>query len=303
MIHVSKNLNDLKTKFIGQPMGLSTGFSELDNLIWGLQPGQLVVFGARSGCGKTSLLADLAISAGKKDEVCVLSLEMPMFRMQARLACSLASVNYGKARANKLIKEETKRFDRALAELKKYKITINDESGIVGNDPYWLKNTRTPVEKTMDYKIKSAVDKGCKLFLIDYLQLCVPLRPTQDRGLAYGSIALALRDYAKEYGVCMVLFSQLRKFDQGRYEKKGQMPEPTLDDLKYTGDIEIHSDVIVLLHRPRQGKGDSPLFADIVEDDAKFLLMKNRDGGTKEIAVDFVASSMSWRDRDSFERF
>jgi len=295
---IGKNIQKLKTDFIGQPKGLLTGFDELDNLIWGLLPGHLIVFGARSGCGKTSLLADLALSAGENDKACIFSLEMPKQRMQARLACSLSKTHFGKARADKLTKPEMNRFDKALDQLKEYNIRIDDEPGIVGSDKYWLDTTNTPIEKTMDYKIAQEVENGCKLFLIDYLQLISPLRPTQDRGLAYGSIALALREYAKQYGVCMVLFSQLRKFDQGRYDKKGEMPEPTLDDLKYTGDIEIHSDVIVLLHRPRQGKGEAELFADAIEEDAKFLLMKNRDGGTKEIPVDFVASSMSWKNKE-----
>lgn len=299
MERISKNVDDLKTKFFNSPMGTTTGFYELDQAIHGLLPQQLVVVGGYASVGKTSLLADVAIAASKEVRTSIFSLEMPILRIQARLACAIAGLNYGKVRAGKLSKPETERFNGAIADLKKLDIYIDDYTSTVGVDPYWLKTKNHPIEQTIDHVLVQEVKKGTKLVLIDYLQLINPLKPATDK-LVHGTIAKDLRDYAKKYNICVVLFTQLKKADQGRHGKDEENPKPNIDDIIGSSEIRAASDVILLLHRPQQGKGAIGLFSETVETDAMFLLLKNRDGTTGEIPVEFVGSSMSWRPKENY---
>ncbi len=301
MDHVSNKIDLLKNQFIDQPMGVTTGFSKLDQAIWGLQPATLMVVGGRPGMGKTSLMADIAIKASTQTPVGIFSLEMPFSRLQARLTANLANVNYRNMRAGYCSDDEQVLFMKAAAELKKKEIYIDDSPGLLGIDSYWLKQRKLSIEKTMDYKIKELVrDKGCKVIIVDYLQLITHTNASiKDKRIIVGNVAEQLRDYAKSMNFSCVLLCQLRRFDQSRMSGKKKNPIPTMDDLKESGEIENHSDVVLLLHRPDYylDQRNLNLTDDIVETNAELMIRKNRDGPTGNIKVNWHSFSMSYRDK------
>lgn len=308
MRHISDDIGGLENNFVNQPMGISTGFDELDQAIWGLQPGQLMVVGGRPAMGKTSFMADVALSASKESPIGIFSLEMPFDRLQARLCANLADLNYRNIRAGNTSKREQKLFMEAGDLLKDKQIYIEDEPGIIGMDDYWLKQRKLSISKTMDYKIKTMVkEHGCKVIIVDYLQLIMHINAgMKDRRLIVGSVCEMLREYAKLYKFNCVLLCQLRRFEQTRYDSKKDKkkantellgPLPTLDDLKESGEIENHSDVVVLLHRPEyyNDRKEINLAQDIIEQNAMLMIRKNRDGPTGNVPVEFHSFSMSYR--------
>jgi len=300
MKHVSEQIEKLKDQFVCQPCGITTGFEELDKAIWGLQPKQLITIGGRPAMGKTGIMVDMALEAGRESPVGVFSMEMPYDRLQARMSANIADLNYRNIRAGDCTEAEQQRFLDAGQELKNRKIFIDDESGIIGIDPYWLKARKMKIERTLDYKIKVMVkEHGCKVIFVDYLQLIAYTNVgVKDRRIIVGNITEQLRDYAKQLGFCCVLMCQLRRFDQARYSGKKKIPIPTLDDLKESGEIENHSDIVILLHRPEyyNRKKEMNLTTNEIEEDAELMIQKNRDGPTGNIPVEYHSFSMSYRD-------
>lgn len=300
MKHVSEQIDGLYDRFYNQPMGITTGFEELDQAIWGFQPEQLITVGGRPGMGKTGIMADMSLAASVKDPVGILSMEMPYERLQARLSANIADLNFRNIRAGKITEDERKKFNAASQQLKTRKIFIDDAPGILGIDPYWLKARKMRLESTLDYKIKVMVQQhGCRVIFVDYLQLIAYTNvQVKDRRIIVGKITEELRDYAKQLGFCCVLMCQLRRFDQARYVGKKKIPIPTLDDLKESGEIENHSDVVVLLHRPEyyNRKKELLLTDNVVETDAELMVQKNRDGPPGNIPVEWHGFSMSYRD-------
>lgn len=309
MKHVSDDIEKLQQSFVEQPMGISTGFGELDEAIWGLQPKQLMVIGGRPAMGKTSVMVDIALHAAREAPVGIFSMEMPFDRLQARICSNLADLNYGNIRSGKASPSEQKKFLESSALLKELPIYIDDEPGIIGLEDYWLKQRKLAIDKTLDFKIKQLVQKqGCKVILFDYLQLIMHINAgLKDRRLVVGSVCEQLREYAKQYSFSCILLCQLRRFEQSRYDSKKDKkskkkddcigPLPTLDDLKESGEIENHSDVVVLLHRPDyyNDRKDINLSQNIIEDNAMLMIRKNRDGPTGNVNVQFHSFSMSYR--------
>lgn len=302
MGHISENIEEALKNFTCQPMGISTGFEKLDRSIWGLQPKKLITIGGRSGMGKSSILVDLALSSSKEVPVGIFSLEMPTDQLKARMAANLTDLNYHNVHAGNITKKEQEKFISAGLLLKDLPIYIEDENGILGIDPYWMKQRKLKLEQTMDYKIKKMVqDKGCKVIFIDYLQLVAYTNASmRDKRIIIGNITQELRDYAKRLNFCCILLCQLRRFDQSQYGtgKKKIAPMPKMDELKESGEIENHSDIVILLHRKEyyNEKKELNLTANEIEDDAILMLVKNRDGPTGNIAVEWHGFSMSYRD-------
>lgn len=302
MKHISKDIEKLEENFMCQPMAVSTGFNELDKAIWGLQPKQLLTVGGRPAAGKTGLLVDVALAAGKESPVGIFSLEMPYNRLQARMCANLADLNYRNIRSGDVTQDEKDKFLAAAETLKELPIHVDDSPGILGIDQYWLKQRKIGVEKTMDYKIKKLVqEQGCKVIMIDYLQLVTNINASiKDRRIVVGNITEQLRDYAKQFDFCCVLLCQLRRFEQARYgtTKNKVAPLPTLDDLKESGEIENHSDIVVLLHRPEYyvDTKEINLTTNTIENNALLMIRKNRDGPTGNVPVEWHSFSMSYRD-------
>jgi replicative DNA helicase len=302
MGHIGENLKDITNNFVSQPKGISTGFESLDESIWGFNPKTLVMIGARPSMGKSSLMADLVLATAKEVPVGVFSKEMPIQQFPPRLICNLANINYHNARKGAIKKEEQDRLLAAREELETLPIYVDYERNVVGQEDYWIKackeNDPNVESKIMDTKIKEWVEKGCKIIFADYLQILDLLnKGIKDQRLKVGKMAEILRDYAKQYNITFVLLSQLRRFDQS----KGKTPIPTMSDLMESGQLEAHSDIILLLHRPQYYSEDRELdlFTNNVEDDALMILAKNRDGPAGNICCDFHSYSMSYRDKNS----
>ena len=300
MRHVSDNIEKLKNTFVCQPCGITTGFEELNKAIWGLRPKHLITIGGRPGQGKTGIMVDIALEASKESPVGIFSMEMPFDQLQARMSANIADLNYRNIRAGDCSEAEQQQFLEAGQLLKERQIQIDDEPGIIGIDPYWLKTRKLKIERTLDYKIKQMVQEhGCKVILVDYLQLIAYTNVgVKDRRIIVGNITEQLRNYAKQLGFCCVLLCQLRRFDQARYSGKKKVPIPTMDDLKESGEIENHSDIVILLHRPEyyNRKKEMNLTVNEIEEDAELMIQKNRDGPTGNIPVEWHSFSMSYRD-------
>lgn len=209
----------------GVETGIKTGFAAFDRHTGGLQPSDLIVVGARSSQGKTSLALTMSSNlsgAGKKS----LFISMELSKPQLTLRHLSAMVNI----SSKAAPYHIKPIEHAAELTKKTQFYMAD----VNNTSY-----RNIIGIVRSAKIRYGIDVA----FIDYLQLMRSDQHGNKREQEVGTIARAFKNLAKELDIPIVLLSQLSRDD-------GKNPEPRLDSLRDSGQIEEAADIVWLIYRP-----------------------------------------------------
>src|SRR5712691_10526314 len=155
--------------------GIPSGFVDLDNLMSGLQPGNLVIVAARPGVGKSSFVTNVArnvaVDAGTPDRpapVLMFSLEMSRFEIGMRLLCGEARVAWDKIRSGRVQTEEWTRIVEAAEVLHEAPLYIVDSGNVT------IVDIRAKARR-----MKSK--QGLGLIIVDYLQLMSGHLRTENR--------------------------------------------------------------------------------------------------------------------------
>src|SRR5262249_13290502 len=108
--------------------GLSTGFTELNEITAGLQKSELIVVAARPSVGKTAFALNLArnIIVGEREPVFFVSLEQSRIELAERLLCSQARVNSHRLRSGTLTGEDMEKLIEAGDVLRGARLFIDD---------------------------------------------------------------------------------------------------------------------------------------------------------------------------------
>ena len=250
--------------------GLPTGFSDLDRLTCGWQPGDEVVIAARPAVGKTSFalhLARAAASAGY--HIAIFSLEMLGERLGDRwLLAATTNVNPDNVRSGQLTPSEQRQLHEAAAELSRLPIHIDDNPSV-----------------SMDYVRSSAKllqSKGeCDGVIIDYLQLCDMKsdRNNRNREQEVAQASRKAKMLAKELNIPVILLSQLNRNVEGRPDSR-----PSLSDLRESGAIEQDADLVLMLSRPALSGRDTDRKSTYPTEGLGVIdIVKHRNGTTKEL--------------------
>jgi replicative DNA helicase len=214
---------------------INTGFFVLDNLLIGLQRSALVVLGARTSIGKTSLALNIARNAAVDQRACValFSLEMSKQELIQRLLSNESEISTRLVRSPQYKDDEKleKRLMKASEALSEAKIFIDDTSQIRVSE---MKN------KVFRLNIEHPVD----LVIVDYLQLIRGDNKIENRYQELSQITRSLKALARDLNVPVLALSQLR-----RPEHQGPPPRPRLSDLRDSGSIEQDADVVIFMHR------------------------------------------------------
>lgn len=305
MLSINNKLKNLSATIGDKPVGPSTGFLRLDAATRGFLEHKLFIVGARQGCGKSSLMVDMALAASKKVSVGIFSIEMPEEELLERIACNVAELHYSKMTSGKGTDKEKKRLDEAAEVISKLPIYYDDLPGYIGINDWFFEQKNIPIEKGILSKLTAWSKKGIKVFFIDHLHRMTWVGKETDKRFQMSEISRVLADYSKQLKICIVLLCQLRRFEQQQFKKKkGEtiIPEPKIEDLKESGDIENNANSVILIHRPQlyQFEDELDLFEynDKIETDAKLILAKNRGGQTGKCSVEFHNYCMSFHDRD-----
>ena len=250
-------------------MGLRTNYEVLDRILVGLGAGELMIIGARPGMGKTSFALNIACNVAKstKKDVAVFSLEMTTEELSSRLLCSEALLDSRCMRTGRLNEDEWKRLGDAMSALNETEIWINDSAQItVGN---------------MKSKLRNLNNLG--LIVIDYLQLMHDEKYRDNRVLEIQQITGSLKIMAKEFGVPIILCSQLSR---GTKEQKEGSKRPSMTDLRDSGAIEQDADVILLLHRAEYYKVAEHAADELSDHEiCDCIVAKNRHGSTGNVRL------------------
>jgi replicative DNA helicase len=218
-----------------QPTGIATGIEDFDRLSFGLQPGELVVLGARPSVGKTALALQIGLHAARHTTVLLCSLEMGSRSVWSRALWNTAKVDgFSYLRGYcKRDEQVDRRIGSALGDLATLPFWVDEQPGMSATD------VRAKAQQVQ-------LRHGLGLVIVDYLQLMRPsdgkAAKSQNRTQVVGEMAWELKELARSMQVPVLVLSQLRRSAE-------EKDRPSMADLRESGDIEAHADIILLLHR------------------------------------------------------
>lgn len=256
-----------------QLLGLSTGFSKLNELLSGLIPGDLVVVAARPSMGKTAFCGDLELAvAAQGKPVLSFSLEMPTEQLVMRHLSRSSSVSLQHIRKTwKMSEADWPRIADAVKPLSEYPIYFVDKAGI---SPSEIRAIARRVHR--DCVKKHGVGLG--LITIDYLQLMQADvgQYQENRATEVGCFSRSLKGLAKELSVPVVALSQLNRSVESRPNKR-----PVMADIRESGAIEQDADSILFIYRDEVYHPNSSWAGS-----AEIIIAKQRNGpiGTVRLA-------------------
>ena len=231
----------------GRLSGVATGLLDLDELLGGLHPSDLVVLAGRPSMGKTALATSIAFDAARRHRVeegedgvsatvdgavvGFFSLEMSAEQLATRILAERAGLRSDYIRRGKLSNEEFARLADASRELAAAPLFIDDTPAL-----------SVPALRTRARRLKRS--HGMSLIVLDYLQLMRPARRHESRVMEISEITQGLKAVAKEFDVPVLALSQLSRAVEQRDDKR-----PILSDLRDSGTIEQDSDVVMFVFR------------------------------------------------------
>ena len=260
--------------------GLSTGLTDLDRAISGLNKSDLILLAARPGMGKTSMALNILLEAGKKSgkNVVFFSLEMSREQLALRLISSECFVDNKKLVTGNLGPEDWEKIMVATESLNRSHILIDDDSTV----------------SVADILAKCRRVDNLGLVIIDYLQLMQSAGGRQysgeNRQQVVSDISRALKIRAKELDVPVLCLSQLSRANESRSDKR-----PMLSDLRESGAIEQDADIVMFLYREGYYDKETPN-----PNLAECIIAKNRHGETRTVELQWLPEfttfgNMEWQ--------
>lgn len=250
----------------GALTGLTTGFSDLDHKLSGLQKSDLVLLAARPSMGKTALGVNIATNASLKGagKIALFSLEMSKEQLVQRIISSTAHVDLQKIISGNLADDEWIQVVNAMGPLSRMEIYIDDTAGI----------------SMMEMKAKCRrmkIEKGLDLIVVDYLQLMQIDGKVESRQQEISAISRGLKGLAKEMECPVLALSQLSRAPELRSDHR-----PILSDLRESGAIEQDADVVLFLYRDEYYDKESEK-----KNIGEVIISKHRNGPTGSIELVF----------------
>jgi len=268
----------------GALRGVPTGFTELDNLLAGLQKSDFVVLAARPSVGKTTLAMDMVRHIAIKNNipVGVFSLEMSTAQLVDRLIASEANVDLWKLRTGRLSPEsdDFTRIRDTMEKLSKAPIFIDDEAS----------NTILQM-RAMARRLKA--EHGLGLIVVDYLQLINTHKAADNMVQQITEISRSLKALARELDVPVLALSQLSRAVEQR-----SPPIPKLSDLRESGSIEQDADVVMFIYREDRYKEDSDK-----KNITEIHIAKHRNGPLGKVELYFNAEKVCFTNLASPGRY
>lgn len=270
----------------GELRGVTTGFSDLNKTLSGLQKGNLVILGARPSMGKTSLALDIARHAALAGTpVGIFSLEMSRDEVVDRLVAAAGDASLWQLRTGNIRDEyELDMVREGLAKL--------------ANAPIYIDDTPAPTILQMRAMARRLqMQHGLGLLVVDYLQLIAPRNSRDNMVQQVTEISRGLKLIARELEIPVLALSQLSR---GVDQRDNRTPQ--LHDLRESGSIEQDADVVMMIYRKDrdmkiQGKQEHEI-PEEVKNKADIVIAKHRNGPTRTVSLSWAPDPASFRELD-----
>jgi len=250
--------------------GIPTGFSDLDSMTSGLQPGDLVIVAGRPSMGKTAFSLNMAenVALDTGLPVAVFSMEMASTQLAMRMIGSVGRLDQHRMRTGRLEDEDWEKLTTALGKLNEAPIFIDEGAGL----------------SSFDVRARARrLHRQCGklgLIVVDYLQLMAAPAGKQgeNRATEISEISRSLKALAKELDVPVVALSQLNRSVETRPDKR-----PVMSDLRESGAIEQDADLILFIYRDEVYNPDST-----DKGTAEIIIGKQRNGPIGRVRLTFI---------------
>ena len=302
------NRTEKAFKRSGAVVGLDTGFTEMNRLLGGLHPSDLLILAGRPAMGKTALATTLAYNAAKaiarEDEdvfqrnekprsVGFFSLEMSGEQLAMRLLAAACGVSSHKLQRGELSQDEFQK--------------LVEESSLLGSLPLHIDDTPALTIGALRSRARRLKRvHNVSLLVVDYLQLVRPSHGNSqtNRVQEVSEITQGLKAIAKELDIPVIALSQLSRAVESREDKR-----PQLADLRESGSIEQDADIVMFVYReeyymqrlqPREG---TPEHAEwqmkmaTIHGLADVIVAKHRNGPVDTVTLQFQAELTRFMDR------
>lgn len=261
----------------GRLTGLETGYHDLDDMMSGLQGGELIILAARPSMGKTSFALNLTERvASRGNGVILFSLEMSKSQIVQNMLCARSQIDGQAMRKGRITDAQMRRLQEEAAGLYESEVFIDDSAGLTASSL-----------RAKCRRIKAKHD--IQMIVIDYLQLLTAGGRVESRQQEISAISRSLKSLARELNVPVIALSQLNRDVESRDDHR-----PRMSDLRESGAIEQDADVIMLLHREE--------YFNPTEENAgmaQLIIAKQRNGPTGEVSLRFYRNYMRF---ENFQR-
>ena len=284
----------------GKLSGIATGLDDLDRMMGGLQPSDLIIVAGRPGMGKTALATNIGYNVAKawRGEVRpdghsatvnggivgFFSLEMSAEQLATRIIAEQTNIPSNQIRRGAISEADFERIKDHSIELQNLKFFVDETGGL-------------SVAQLAARARRLKRQRGLDLLIIDYLQLLQgsTRRSQENRVQEITEITTKLKALAKELQVPIMALSQLSRQVESRDDK-----HPQLSDLRESGSIEQDADVVLFVYREeyyhvmrKPLESDHEKFAAWMADSDKYhgkaevIIGKQRHGPTGTIELQF----------------
>ncbi len=251
-----------------------TGFDEIDHMLGGLWPEDLVILAARPSQGKTGLAAQIAMNVSRAwAPVLFSSLEMTAGQVMTRLLCGEAGIDTNVVRGGNPAEFHRENLIKAMAAMQGLPIQFNDNPeqsiGTIGSQARAMKQAN-----------------GLGLVIVDQLSHVEPIDPSDFREQQVAKISQAFKRMARQLHVPVMVLCQINRSQEGKSDNR-----PTLASLRESGRIEADADVVMAIHRPGFYAKDEK------DDTAEVLILKQRHGRTGTVHLNWQKSVVRFTSR------
>ena len=248
--------------------GPLTGLLDVDEILCGLAPGELVIIGARPSVGKTALACSVVLTVAKAGVPCIVfSLEQSSKEIAERFLVMEAGADSHACRRGSISTNDFRVMTDAMDRLWHAGIFIDEGCN----------RSMTQIAAS----VRRAVRKHrVGLVVIDYLQLIEPESGKTNREQQIAAITRRAKLLAREARLPVLLLAQLNRESESGHGRR----RPRLSDLRESGSQEQDADVVILLWKreePEAGKPRLPV------EEIECIFAKNRNGRTGACTLAF----------------
>ncbi|WP_249690100.1 replicative DNA helicase [Stappia sp. WLB 29] len=302
----------------GALSGISSGLRDLDALMGGLQPSDLIVLAGRPAMGKTSLATNIAYNVAEAymaeeqpdgsmktvngGVVGFFSLEMSAEQLATRIISEQTEISSSKIRRGDISEHDFEKLAAAAQTMQLVPLHVDQTGGI-------------SIAQLVARARRLKRQRGLDLLIVDYIQLLTGSQKNSgNRVQEITEITTGLKALAKELNVPIIALSQLSRQVESRDDKR-----PILSDLRESGSIEQDADVVLFVFReeyylsktmPQEGsekyaeelaKWEEKL--DRVRNRAEVIIAKQRHGPTGNVQLHFQGEFTRFSDLADPDRF
>jgi replicative DNA helicase len=260
-------------------IGIPSGYTSVDRITGGWQPGNLIIVAGRPSMGKTALALALAKNPAILGyPIGMFSLEMSDMELATRYLSGSSGYTNTQIRNARL-------------DLSK----LCADSHETANIPIYIDDTSAISLLELRSKVKKLILKhGVKLIIVDYLQLMSAEAGSREQEVS--KISRGLKSIAKEFNIPVIALSQLNRGVEDRADRK-----PRLSDLRESGAIEQDADIVCFVYRPAYYGLESMVIDNIVTPSFGLLCVyceKNRNGALFSVGLEHNSSMTNITDRE-----